>query len=365
MKEQTRYNRQVLLPEIGSRGQQKLDSSKVLVVGAGGLGCPALQYLVAAGIGTIGIADMDVVSQSNLNRQTLYSPLDIGKNKALVARTRLETFNPEVKIQAYSKGLNPDNAKTIIQDYDIIVDATDNFEARYLINDACVQLNKPWVFGAIYKFEGKWGVFNYQDGPSYRCMFPKAPNLSSVPNCNQIGVLGIVPGIIGSFQANEVLRMLLFPDPVHSGKINYLNLQTNALQSVKLETNAREIAMAKSVDISSYNYASFCGLPTGVNTIDLNALTHLDETFFIDVREAFETPKVKCLNLLNIPLGSLEQSLSKLNTNDTYVLFCQSGIRSKKGAKILMDQGFKHVFSLNQGAEQLMQFTTNNKAIAE
>ena len=205
----SRYNRHIILSEIGQAGQDKLSNAKVLVIGAGGLGCPVLQYLAAAGIGTIGIVDFDIVDISNLQRQVLFGTSSLGKNKAEAAKQRLEDLNNEISIIAYPEKLTHKNAIDLFNQYDIIVDGTDNFETRYLVNDACIITNKPLVFGAIYKFEGQVSVFNYQNGPSYRCLFPSPPKEGTVPNCSEIGVLGVLPGIIGSMQANEVLKIII------------------------------------------------------------------------------------------------------------------------------------------------------------
>lgn len=227
----SRYNRHIILSEIGQQGQDKISNAKVLVVGAGGLGCPILQYLTAAGIGTIGIIDFDVVDISNLQRQVLFGSSSLGQNKAEAAKQRLKDLNNTISIISYPKKLTYKNAITLFNQYDIIVDGTDNFETRYLVNDACIITNKPLVFGAIYKFEGQISVFNYKNGPSYRCLFPNPPN-GTVPNCSEIGVLGVLPAIIGSMQANEILKIILGIGNVLSGKLlcyNALTLQISTL----------------------------------------------------------------------------------------------------------------------------------------
>ncbi len=204
--ENIRYNRQLILPNWGIEAQEKVKASRVLVIGAGGLGCPVLSYLAAAGVGTIGIMDFDVVEVSNLQRQVIYDMNDAGKNKAFVASQKLKAFNPLVNIITIEKGLDKSNALEVIAEYDIVVDATDNFETRYLINDACVILNKPFVFASIYGFEGQVSVFNLIDGPTYRCLYPEAPASENAPNCNENGVIGALSGTIGSIQANEALK---------------------------------------------------------------------------------------------------------------------------------------------------------------
>ena len=230
-----RYNRHIILSEIGQIGQDKLSNAKVLVVGAGGLGCPVLQYLAAAGIGTLGIIDFDVVEASNLQRQVLFGNSSLGQNKAEAAKIRLEDLNDTITINAYPFPLDHQNALDLFNQYDIIVDGSDNFETRYLVNDACILTNKPLVFGAIYKFEGQVSVFNYENGPSYRCLFPNPPKKDSVPNCSEIGVLGVLPGIIGSMQANEVLKIILGIGNVLSGKLLCFNALTNQTSILKVK----------------------------------------------------------------------------------------------------------------------------------
>ena len=239
-----RYNRHIILSEIGQAGQDKISSAKVLIIGAGGLGCPIALYLTAAGVGTLGIIDFDTVEISNLQRQVLYGTSTLGKNKAIAAKERLEDLNDDISIVAYPEKLTHKNAIDLFNQYDIIVDGTDNFETRYLVNDACIIANKPFVFGAIYKFEGQISVFNYKNGPSYRCVFPNPPEKGSVPNCSEIGVLGVLPGIIGTMQANEVLKMILELGNTLSGKLlcyNALTLQNSILKIKKSEAIIQSI----------------------------------------------------------------------------------------------------------------------------
>jgi len=244
----SRYNRHIILSEIGQAGQDKISNAKVLVIGAGGLGCPILQYLTAAGVGSIGIVDFDVVDISNLQRQVLYGTSTLGKNKAEAAKQRLEDLNDDVSIIAYPEKLTHKNAVNLFQQYDIIVDGTDNFETRYLVNDACIITSKPLVFGAIYKFEGQVSVFNFKNGPSYRCLFPNPPEKDSVSNCSEIGVLGVLPGIIGAMQANEVLKIILELGNTLSGKLlcyNALTLQNSILKINRSEETIQSILKHK------------------------------------------------------------------------------------------------------------------------
>ncbi|MDA8809939.1 HesA/MoeB/ThiF family protein [Flavobacteriaceae bacterium] len=232
-----RYSRHIALSEVGLLGQLKISESKVLVIGAGGLGAPLLLYLTAAGIGTIGIVDFDTISLSNLQRQVLYREQDLNLNKADIAKARLRARNSEINITSYPVALSTSNALEILKTYDIVVDCTDNFRTRYLINDACVKLNKPFVFAAIYKFEGQLSVFNYAGGPTYRCLFPLPPKAGEVPNCEEAGVLGVLPGILGAYQANEVLKIILNIGEVLSGKLVSINLLTNQQKSFQFKKN--------------------------------------------------------------------------------------------------------------------------------
>ncbi len=243
-KEKRRYQRQIMLPEIGEAGQKKLKQAKVLVVGAGGLGCPVLQYIAAAGVGTIGIVDNDQVKESNLQRQILYGRNDLGKLKAIIARQRLTELNDIPQYNVLNTYLRSQNVLSILEDYDIIVDATDNFSSRYLISDACVILGKPLVFGAIFKFEGQVAVFNYKGGPTLRCLYPEKEE-KSVPDAASVGVIGVLPGIIGSLQANEVLKIILQKGEVLSGKLLVLDIFENRNYMVEVRTNPENLKLKK------------------------------------------------------------------------------------------------------------------------
>ena len=230
-----RYARHLILPEIGEEGQLKLKQAKILVIGTGGLGCPVLHYLCAAGAGTIGIIDGDKVEESNLQRQILFSSCDVGKQKADVAKEKLSGQNPLIKITAYCQLLTANNALEVITEYDIVIDGSDNFATRYLVNDACVILNKILVFGSIFKFEGQVSVFNYQNGPTYRCLYPEPPSHGEIPNCAEAGVLGVLPGICGTLMANEVIKIITGTGKVLSGELlafDALNMQFNFFKVV-------------------------------------------------------------------------------------------------------------------------------------
>ncbi len=356
----SRYNRHIVLSEIGQNGQDKLSSAKVLVVGAGGLGCPVLQYLAAAGVGTIGIIDFDVVELSNLQRQVLFGTSSLGKNKAKAAKERLKDLNDSINITAYAERLTPQNAISLFQNYDIIVDGSDNFETRYLVNDASIITNKPLVFAAIYKFEGQVSVFNYNNGPSYRCLFPNPPKQGSIPNCSDIGVLGVLPGIIGSMQANEVLKIILGIGDVLSGEIfcyNALTLQNSVIKINKSEETIQSVLKTK----NNFNKTKIdFNCVSQIKVASIEDLWSEKNIQFIDVRELDEKPKIEGLEVIHIPLGQLENRLHHLDSTKTKALFCQSGIRSKRAVLLLQQHDVQNCFSIIEGASEI-----NNKMLSK
>lgn len=356
-----RYSRHIILSEIGQTGQDKLANAKVLVVGAGGLGCPVLQYLTAAGIGTIGIIDFDVVEESNLQRQVLYGTSSLGKNKAIAAKERLADLNDTIKIHAYSEKLTHAFALDLFEDYDIIVDGTDNFSTRYLINDASIITNKPVVFGAIYKFEGQVAVFNHNNGPSYRCLFPNAPKQGSVPNCSEIGVLGVLPGIVGSLQANEVLKIILGLGDVLSGKMLCYNALTNDFTTLNISRVESEIqdVISNKEQFHNMEENSVCNsLPI---EISIEEAMKTKKAQFIDVREFDEFPKVGFLNPTKIPLGELENNLNKIDSTKEKFVFCQAGVRSKTAVEILQKHNIHKSYSIKEGASEILYFLRKRK----
>ncbi|MBP2831504.1 HesA/MoeB/ThiF family protein [Aquimarina sp. U1-2] len=347
----TRYHRQIILPEIGTEGQEKLTASKVLVIGAGGLGCPILQYLAAAGVGTIGIIDFDRVETSNLHRQILYGQTAVGEHKAIAAQHRLEDLNPEIHTIAYPEKLSTTNALSYFSEYDIIVDGTDNFSTRYLISDACVIANKPLVYGAIFKFEGQVSVFNYKNGPTYRCLFPDPPRTGSVPSCAEIGVLGVLPGIIGSLQANEVLKIILGIGEILNGKLLVYDSLTTRFSTFSIQRIESEVEKVINLadQFKTMDYDFFCGIKT-IKEVTPEDITSTKNSTLIDVRETSEQPRLKHLNAISIPLRVLSKKLTTLDKDKEIVVFCQSGIRSKKAAALLLDNGFTNVAHLKGGA---------------
>ncbi|MDG1731074.1 MAG: molybdopterin-synthase adenylyltransferase MoeB [Algibacter sp.] len=352
----SRYNRHIILSEIGQAGQDKISNAKVLVIGAGGLGCPILQYLTASGIGTIGVIDFDDVELSNLQRQILFGTASLVKNKAIAAKARLEDLNDDISIIAYPMQLTYQNALELFNQYDIIVDGSDNFETRYLVNDACIITNKPLVFGAIYKFEGQVSVFNFQNGPSYRCLFPTPPKKDAVPNCSEIGVLGVLPGIIGSMQANEVLKIVLGIGNVLSGKLLCYNALTS--QTSTLKVNKNEAVFQSILKEKNHFQKNHLNIDCNADTLEVSIEDILSEELiiFIDVRESQELPKVKSIDVINIPLSQLEQNLNKIDSDTKKILFCQTGVRSKQAVELLTKLNIKDCFSLKQGATEINNY---------
>ncbi|MCF8323192.1 MAG: HesA/MoeB/ThiF family protein [Flavobacterium sp.] len=351
----SQYNRQIILPEVGVSGQEKLLNAKVLLVGVGGLGAAVLPYLVAAGVGEIGLIDDDIVDESNLQRQVIYKNNSVGKRKVAEAKTMALDLNPNVKVNTFDEKLNPKNAISLFENYDIVVDATDNLKTKYLINDASVVTKTPFVYGSVFKFEGQVSVFNYQNGPSYRCLFSEQ-NLEAA-NCNESGVLGVSVGIIGMLQANEVLKMILEIGEVLSGKLLVYNLLTNDQQKFEFSKSNVELLDKQGFDM---RYKTDENLVAEITALDaLEFKTDLD-VLFLDVRNLEETPKLELKNKRQIPLETLENEISGLDKNALILVYWQSGIRSKKAVEILRKQGFKSAKSIIGGAlalERIMNQT--------
>ncbi len=355
--ELARYSRQIRLAEIGEAGQLKLKAAKVLVVGAGGLGCPALLYLAAAGVGTLGMVDFDRVDESNLHRQVLYGAKSLGQLKVDAAKERLSDLNSDIEIKTFARRLDPSNVRGIFSGFDIIVDGSDNFATRYLVNDACIELGLPFVSGAIQGFEGQIGVFNFQTeskqlGPSYRCLFPEPPDPASVPSCAEAGVLGIVPGLIGSMQANEVLKMILGLSDVLSGKflsVNLLNWQSSVL---KVE---RRPAVIKETRIQNeQSYLNLCEtplkIPREIAADDLKRkIAQGEKVFLVDVREPFEKEAADIGGLL-VPMDEILDRLSEIPRDREVVFYCHSGIRSAHAIQHLEREfGYSNLWNLKGG----------------
>jgi len=334
-----RYSRHLLLDKVGEKGQLKLKQAKVLVIGAGGLGCPVLQYLGAAGVGEIGIIDFDVIDESNLQRQILFGVDDIGKSKSETAKLKLEAQNPLIKIVAYNFELTNKNAIELFEKYDIIVDGTDNFSTRYMVNDGCVLANRPLVYGAIHKFEGQVSVFNYEKGPTYRCLFPNPPELGVMPSCSEVGVIGVLPGVIGTQQANEVLKMILNVGKVMSGELLiYNSLDPSFLQlKIKKSVNLPDLGINSIQDFEGFDYSLTCVVSEKTfSKEDLNKLPNT--TIVLDVREEWETPVVENKSVINIPLDELDGRIDEILTDKTIYVVCQKGGRSQVAIDFLRSE---------------------------
>jgi len=358
-----RYVRQTTLKEFGEAGQEKLLQAKILVIGAGGLGCASLQYLVAAGVGTIGIIDDDVVALHNLHRQVLYSVNDIGLSKAVRAASILGLLNPDIIIESFDERLTVANALTLFSNYDIIIDGTDNFASRYMINDACVLLNKPLVYGAVSKFEGQVAIFNCVTGSreaavNYRDLFPQPPAADEVANCAEAGVLGVLPGIIGTMQANEAIKLVTgIGHPLINRLLTYNSLNN---QVFELELTAHEktrgLVPADAKVFMQTDYDWLCGMVSdryGIDSQTFDKLRNAGNLLIADVREYDELPAVTEFQHIHIPLGRIENDFPDTE-NDTIVVFCQSGKRSLQAAKLLTGKfgNTKTIFSLAGGILQ-------------
>lgn len=353
-----RYQRQIILSQLGTEGQAKLASAKVLVVGAGGLGSPVLMYLAAAGVGHLGIVDDDVVSLSNLQRQILYKTDDIGLPKVDRAAHYLNQMNPEVNVTTYLSMLSTENALAIIDNYDIVVDATDNFPSRYMINDACFLLEKPLVYGAVSNFEGQVAVFNVTTdngtkSAHYRDIFPDPPMENEIGNCAEIGVLGVLPGTIGCIQASEVIKLITGIGNPLTNQLQTVNLLTNHWQTFNIKSSGEHLKKIPSdkVAFKNHDYKLLCDGDTTLTlkTIDFHHYLDRDDVAIVDVRELSEIPEINSFNHLKYPLSTWEKSVPVFEQS-TIVLFCQSGKRSLEAAKTLTTKyAMKTILSLEKG----------------
>jgi sulfur-carrier protein adenylyltransferase/sulfurtransferase len=355
-----RYSRHLILPEVGMEGQQKLKAAKVLLVGAGGLGAPLGLYLAAAGVGRIGIVDFDVVDFTNLQRQVIHATPDVGKKKLDSAAAKMQAINPALRIDKFEVALSSENALDILKDYDLVVDGTDNFPTRYLVNDACVLLGKPNVYGSIFRFEGQATVFAYEGGPCYRCLYPEPPPPGLVPSCAEGGVLGILPGTIGLIQATETVKLILGIGTPLVGRLLLYDALGMKFRELKLRKNPEcpvcgdHPTLTKLID-----YHQFCGVPqptqqaavqeTKVNEGEIDVLElkqkldRGDKFTLIDVREPHEYKICNIPGSKLIPLGEFPQHLGEFSPEDDIVIHCKSGMRSGKACAILRQNGFTHV----------------------
>lgn len=360
-----RYSRHILLPEIGEEGQQKLKKSSVLVVGVGGLGAPLVTYLASSGVGQIGIVDYDVVDESNLQRQILFSSNEVGRLKTQVAKERLLAINPLLKITIYDEKLTHFNAADIIKNYDVVADGTDNFSTRYLVNDVCMLLNKPNVYASVFGFEGQASVFLKGEGPCYRCLFPNPPDAGSVPSCNAAGVLGVLPGILGTIQATEVIKLLLrVGDPLIGRLLRYNALEMR-FDEIGLQQNANCPVCGNHPTITELiDYEEFCRMGPdlkrqrvkGLEPKELKQKIESGQKFLLlDVRESYELDICQIPGAVHIPMGEIQNYLHELTKDDEIVVYCHLGVRSKQVAEHLIDCGISKVYNLEGGIDSYAQ----------
>ena len=368
-----RYSRHLSLPEVGIEGQKKIKSSKVLIVGAGGLGCPVSLYLVAAGVGTIGMVDYDVVDESNLQRQILFDVNQQGKSKLKSAKEKLKTLNPNTEFILHEFALTSENALNIINNYDIVIDGTDNFPTRYLVNDACVLLNKTNVYGSIYRFDGQVSVFNHEGGPCYRCLYPSPPPPGLVPSCAEGGVLGVLPGIIGTLQANEALKVLLNIGNLMVGRFLLFDALSMEFSELKIQKNENCEVCSKNPTITELiDYQQFCGIEktkqqnefSEIDVLELNKQLQNGSTkIIIDVREDFELEISKLVGAIHIPMNELPKRIDELNIDNEYVIMCRTGLRSAQMCEFLSNQNFKFVSNLKGGINEWVQKVDSSQQI--
>jgi len=347
------YDRQITLPDFGLEGQQKIKAASVLIVGCGGLGCPSAQFLAAAGVGRIGLVDYDTVSPSNLHRQVLYTHGDIGRSKVEVAAERLSAMNPFIQIDTFPVRLSGDNIQSIISDFDIILDGTDNFSTRYLINDACVLMNKVNVHAAIYRFEGQLSVFGVEDKACYRCVFPEAPPEGMVPSCAEAGVLGVLPGLLGTMQALETIKLITgIGDPLIN-RLLLVDTKTMSQRSMQIDKDPACPICSENASITTIEeLEQTCG-PS------LNRLSAEDwragsagDHFLLDVRDVHEY-ELDNLDGVNIPLGDLQERWQEIPSNQKIVVHCASGKRSEAACNFLVEKGLSQVFNLEGGLAKI------------
>jgi molybdopterin/thiamine biosynthesis adenylyltransferase/rhodanese-related sulfurtransferase/molybdopterin converting factor small subunit len=358
-----RYSRHLIMPEVGVEAQRKLKASKVLCIGAGGLGSPAAMYLAAAGVGTLGIVDFDTVDFSNLQRQILHGTPDVGRSKLASAKDRLNAINPNVKIETYETALSSENALELFAPYDVILDGTDNFPTRYLVNDACVLLGKPNAYGSIFRFEGQASVFATKDGPCYRCLYPEPPPPGLVPSCAEGGVLGVLPGIIGVIQATETIKLIIGVGEPLIGRFMIYDALKMKFRELKLRKDpdcpvcGTHPTVTKLID-----YEQFCGVvPVAPEPVAVNNATEItavelkqrldrgDSLKIVDVREPNEYQINRIPGSQLIPLGDVPNRYAELNKGDEIVVQCKSGARSAKAADFLRSVGFTRVLNLKGG----------------
>ncbi len=356
-----RYSRHLIMPEVGMEGQLKLKRAKVLLIGTGGLGAPLGLYLAAAGVGRLGLVDFDVVDYTNLQRQVTFGTSDVGRPKIEAAKERLANLNPAIRIDAHETRLTSENALELFRDYDIVVDGTDNFPTRYLVNDACVLLGKPNVYGSIFRFEGQATVFGYKDGPCYRCLYPEPPPPGLVPSCAEGGVLGVLPGIVGSIQAMETIKLILERGDALVGRLLLFDALAMKFRQLKLRRNpACPLCGDHRTITKLIDYNEFCGIrgeeapgPTAqvpeLTPREVKSrLDRKDDLFVLDVREPHEY-QICNLHGHLIPLGELPRRVHELDSSREMVVHCRSGKRSAEAVEFLQKAGFRKIWNLKGG----------------
>ncbi len=362
-KEFLRYSRHLLIPEVGLAGQEKLKASSVLLIGTGGLGSPVALYLAAAGVGKIGLVDYDTVEESNLQRQIIHGLEQVGELKVESARERMLKINPYIQVKTYNEAFTSENALQIAEGYDLIIDGSDNFPTRYLSNDVAVLLGIPNIYGSIYQFDGQVSVFYAKEGPCYRCLFPTPPPPHLVPSCAEGGVLGVLPGTIGSIQATEAIKMLLGIGSPLVGKLLLYNALEMSFDYVRLKKNPKCPVCGENPSITELiDYEEFCGVPGHhIDKLptewDISALTLAEELkttspLLLDVREAHEKEISNIAGAKNIPFGELASRLSELDTAQEIVLFCRTGRRSLYALELLLGAGFRKLKNLEGGINE-------------
>ena len=355
-----RYSRHLIMPEVGMEGQQKLKAARVLCIGAGGLGSPLALYLAAAGVGTLGIVDFDVVDYTNLQRQIIHTTADVGRKKLDSAADKLKAINPFLNLRTFETKLSSENGRALFNEFDIIADGTDNFPTRYLVNDACVLTGKPNVYGSIFRFEGQASVFATEEGPCYRCLYPEPPPPGLVPSCAEGGVLGILPGLVGVMQATEVIKLILGKGEPLIGRLLLIDALGMKFRELKLRKNPDCPVCGKNPTVTQLiDYNEFCGIrgeekpvETGVVEMQVEELKRRldagEDLFVLDVREPHEYQICNIGGHL-IPLGDLPKRVSELDSSREIVAHCRSGVRSAKAVNFLQQAGFKKVHNLAGG----------------
>ena len=355
-----RYSRHLIMPEVALDGQKRLKQARVLTVGAGGLGSPLALYLAAAGVGTLGIVDFDVVDESNLQRQIIHGTSDLGRPKMASAREKIEDINPNVKVEAFEEALTSENALEIFEDFDVIVDGTDNFPTRYLVNDACVLKGKPNVYGSIFRFEGQASVFYAEEGPCYRCLYPEPPPPGLVPSCAEGGVLGVLPGAIGTIQATETVKLLLGIGEPLIGRLLLYDALSMRMREMKLRKDPNCPICGENPTVTELiDYQEFCGIPQAqqagqadevpeITVRDLKAKLDNGGVSVLDVREPHEY-EVANIGARLIPLGELPERLVELGKDETLAVHCKTGGRSARAVQLLKEAGFQDVYNVKGG----------------